>query len=155
METTLSTINQFPSGKEQMQLFFRSVKSEILANDKDPLKILIQLKYVEKVIENILSDKDIEYHFLKEFNLYEAEKVVEMLGAKLSVMEAGVKYDYNSCGDPVWFDLDKQITELTEKKKERESFLKALPQEGTVDPVTGVFINRPPKTSKTKVQVRL
>lgn len=71
METALSTISVLPSGKEQVQVFVRKLKDEILANDKDPLKILVQLKYIEKTIAEVLKDEDLDYHFLKEFLLYD------------------------------------------------------------------------------------
>lgn len=152
--TALSTISELPSNKEQMATFFRSLKSEILDGNHDPLEVLKQLKYAEKVIADILTDKDIEYKFLREAILYK-EKTFEYRGAKYTVQEVGTKYDYKDCGDPVWFDLKKQSEEINSKLKEREDFLKVLPQEGTVDPTTGVFINRPSKTSKEKVTVRL
>lgn len=156
METALSTISVLPANKEQLKVFSRKLKDEILANDRDPLKILVQLKFIEKLLEDVLKDEEIDYHFLKEFLLYEKEKVVEVNGAKLSQSEVGVKYDYNASGDPKWFDLEKQIKELTEKKKEREKFLQSIPyDQGVVDPDTGVFMTRPPKSSKTKVKVIL
>lgn len=132
------------------------LKNEILASDRDPLKILVQLKFIEKLIEDILKDEGIEYHFLKEFLMYEREKIIEVNGAKLMQTEVGVKYDYEASGDPKWFDLDKQAKEIAEKKKEREKFLQSIPyDQGVVDPETGVFITRPPKSSKTKVKVVL
>jgi hypothetical protein len=156
METTLSVINLLPSNKEQLQKFVRIVKDEILANDKEPLKILVQLKFVEKTIEDILEDEEIDLHFLKEFLLYDKDEEVIINGAKLRQSEVGVKYLYPDCGDPIWNDLNKQIKELTEKKKEREKFLQNIPyDQGTVDPETGLFITRPPKTSKTKVVCKL
>ena len=86
----------------------------------------------------------------------EKEKEVIVNGAKLQQQETGVKYAYADSGDPVWNDLCKQIDELTEKRKDRETFLKAIPYDaGIVDAESGVFITRPPKTSKTKVVVKL
>jgi len=156
MDTALSTISALPSNKEQVAVFSRNLKNEILANDRDPLKILVHLKMIEKVIADILKDDEIDYHFLKEFLLYEKEKEIEVNGAKLRAQETGVKYLYEDCGDPKWLDLNKQITELSEKKKEREKFLQNIPYDnGVVDPDTGVFITRPPKTSKSKVVVKL
>ena len=156
METALSTLNILPSNKEQVVLFSRKLKDEILAAEHDPLKILVQLKMIEKIIADTLKDDEIDYHFLKEFLLYEKEKTIEVNGAKLSQFETGVKYDYNASGDTKWMDLDKQISELTEKRKEREKFLQNIPYDkGVVDPDTGFFITRPPKTSKTKVKVQL
>ena len=146
-----------PSGKEQVASFKRSLKSEILANTSNPLPVFVQLKYIEKVISELLKDEELEDHFLKEFNLYEKEKTIEVSGAKLSAQETGVKYLYEDSGDPVWSKLDKSIKELTEKKKEREKFLQNIPAENTgiVDGETGVFITRPPKSSKTKVVCKI
>jgi hypothetical protein len=155
METALSTLSTLPSTKKQVAEFTWTLKQEILADNHEPLKILVQLKMIERVIENVFKDEDLDRHFLKEILLYSSKEVVEINGAKLMATEVGTKYDYDSCGDPVWFDLDKQLKELSDKKKEREKFLKTLPKEGTVDPSTGVFINAPIKTSQSKVKVTL
>lgn len=156
METALSTLSILPSNKEQVQIFSKKLKNEILADEKEPLKILVHLKMIEKVIADILKDDEIDNHFLKEFLLYEKEKEIEINGAKLRQQETGVKYDYSASGDLKWFDLQKQIDDLTEKKKEREKFLQNIPYESQfVDPDSGVFITRPPKSSKTKVIVKL
>ena len=112
METTLSVINLMPSGKEQIATFKNSLKSEILANTKDPLPIFVQLKYIEKVIKELLDDPELKDHFLNEFVLYGKEKTVEINGAKLSSQEVGTKYQYAESGDQTWIDLDKQIKEL-------------------------------------------
>lgn len=155
METALSTISVLPSGKQQVATFTQKLKNEILASDRNPLPILVQLKYIEKVITETLKDEEIKYHFLKEFLLHEDEKIVEVNGAKLNQQEVGVKYDYNASGDPVWIDLNKQITLLTERKKEREKFLQNVPYDkGFVDPDTGLFVTRPPKKSETQVIVK-
>ena len=156
MDTALATISTLPSNKAELAKFSRMLKNEILASDKDPLPILVQLKVIEKVVADILKDDEIDHHFLKEFLLYEREKIIEVNGAKLEQRETGVKFDYNSSGDPVWFELEKQANEIAKKKKEREAFLQNIPYDaGIVDSETGVFISRPPKTSKTKVIVKL
>ena len=156
MTTALSILEYLPNNKEQVKTFVSSLKNEILANTKNTLPILVQIKMVEKTIEDILKDDEIDLKFLKEFQLYDKDETVVVNGATLRQSEVGVKYLYPDCGDPVWNDLNKQITELTEKKKEREKFLQNIPYDkGTVDPDTGLFITRPPKTSKTKVIVNL
>lgn len=157
METALSTLSTLPSNKVQVVQFGKKLKAEILANDKNPLKILVQLKMIEKVIADILKDDDIDYHFLKEFLLYEKEKEIEVNGAKLRQQETGVRYDYAGSGDPKWMELQEQIDKLSAEKKEREKFLQNIPMDknGIVDPDTGVFVIRAPKTSKTKVIVKL
>lgn len=156
MESVISTISVLPSNKEQVVLFSRTLKYEILANDKNPLPTLVQLKCIEKAIAEVLKDEEVDLHFLKEFLLYDKDEKVIVNGATLSQSEVGVKYLYEDCGDPIWFDLEKQISELTEKRKEREKFLQNIPYDkGTADPETGLFITRAPKSSKTKVKVLL
>ena len=132
------------------------LKDEIMGGNVDPLKTLVHLKFIEKMLADILKDEELDYLFVKELDNYGKEKVVEIAGAKLSLMEAGTRYDYEASGDPKWFDLKKQSTEVSERLKEREKFLQTIPyDQGVVDPDTGVFITRPPKTSKTKVKVTL
>jgi len=156
METALSTLSILPSNRDQIKSFSRQLKNEILAGNEDPLKALVQLKFIEKLIEDILKDEELDRLFVKELQLYGKEKVVEIAGAKLMQTEVGTRYDYEASGDPKWFDLKKQSTEVSERLKEREKFLQAIPYDaGIVDPDTGVFITRPPKTSKTKVKVTL
>jgi len=156
METALSTLSILPSNRDQIKSFSRQLKNEILAGNEDPLKALVQLKFIEKLIEDILKDEELDRLFVKELQLYGKEKVVKIAGAKLMQTEVGTRYDYEASGDPKWFDLKKQSTEVSERLKEREKFLQTIPyDQGVVDPDTGVFITRPPKTSKTKVKVTL
>jgi len=154
METALSTISVLPSEKLEVAQFTRMLKSEILADDRDPLEILKRLKFIEKVFADILTDKDIEEHFLTEAEKYK-EKTFDHLGIKFTVQEVGTKYLYNDSGDAIWLDLTKEVETLKEKIKARETYLKSIPEEGTVCPVYGNFLTRPPKTGKTKVTVRL
>lgn len=153
METALSTITVLPGNRTELAMFTRKIKAEILANDRDPLMILKQLKFVEKLIAELLTDKELDDHFLTEAEKYK-EKTFEHLDCKFTVAETGVKYQYEETGDPVWFDLNKQITELKENMKVREKFLQNAGA-GFVEPTHGVYVNAPPRTSKTKVTVTL
>lgn len=156
METAISTLSVLPSNRDQIKTFSRMLKDEIMGGNVDPLKTLVQLKFIEKMLGDILKDEELDRLFVKELQLYGKEKVVEIAGAKLMQTEVGTRYDYEASGDPKWFDLKKQSTEASERLKEREKFLQTIPyDQGVVDPDTGVFITRPPKTSKTKVKVTL
>lgn len=61
------------------------------------------------------------------------------------------EYDYEACKDPVWNDLSEKIKDLTEQKKERETFLKTLKSKlTTVDDDTFEVIEiYPPVKSET------
>jgi hypothetical protein len=153
METAISTLSVLPSNRDQIKTFSRMLKDEIMGGSVDPLKTLVHLKFIEKMLADILKDEELDELFIRELALYGKEKVVEIAGAKLMQTEVGTRYDYEASGDPKWFDLKKQSTEVSERLKEREKFLQTIPYDaGVVDPDTGVFITRPPKTSKTKVK---
>ena len=154
--TALSTLSILPNNKEQVKVFTRQLKDEILANTKDPLKILVQLKFIEKVIADVLKDEELDYYFLKEFLLFDKDEKVVVNGSELRSSEVGVKYHYEDSGDPIWTDLQKQSKILQDKIKEREKFLQNIPyNEGVVEPVSGVFMTRPGKSSHSKVIVKL
>jgi hypothetical protein len=154
METALSTISNLPSTKDEFYRFKTMLKTELLngAGEKE----LIALTIAMRSIEETLKDPDVERHFVDILSRYSSKEVVKINGATLVLQETGVKYDYAATGDPKWTDLDKQITELTERRKQREKLLQAIPHDsGLVDDETGLYINRPPKSSKTKVVVKL
>jgi hypothetical protein len=153
MEQALSTITVLPSTQSELASFKRQIKAEILANDRDALEILKQLKFVEKLIADLLVDKDLEDHFLNEAEKYR-EKTFNHIGCDFTVAETGVKYDYKATGDPVWSDLNKKLETLKANIKVREKFLQNAGM-GFVEPEFGVFVNAPPRTSKTKVTVTL
>lgn len=154
METALSTISVLPSEKLEVAQFARMLKSEILANDQDPLAILKHMKLIQKTFDDVLTDDEIDEHFLIEAEKYK-EKTFDHLGCKFTIMETGVKNDFKECGDQQWYDLQKQLAGIKKKLTDRENYLKALPYEGSVDPVNGNFLTKPTRTSKTKVSVTL
>ena len=153
METTLSTINIFPSNEAEIKHYITTFKNEILSGNEDPLKVLKQLKFVEKTISALLKDKDLEDHFLQEAEKY--GKSFEHLETKFTVSEVGTRYDFSTCMDSVWNDMDLKEKELTANKKIRETFLKAIPIDGVANPETGELIYPALKTSTTKVTVKI
>ena len=155
MDTALSTLSTLPSNNDELYRFSRLLKDEIIADDNETLPILGKLKIIEKVVKNILEDKEVKSRFLADRQRYSDKEMVKYNGIEFSVREAGVKYDYNASGDLKWMDLDKKIKELTESRKEREKLLQNLSAEGLVDPDNGNFITRPPKSSETIVVTKI
>lgn len=155
MENALSTISVLPSTKDELYAFSRMLKDEIIQDENETLPILGKLKIIEKLVKDILEDKDVKGRFLADRLRYSEKEVVKFNGIDFSVRETGVKYDYSASGDVKWMDLDKKIKELTEARKEREKLLQNLPTEGLVDPDNGNYITRPPKSSETMVIVKI
>ena len=156
METAISTISVLPVGKAEMERFINLLVNEITSGINEPLQVLVRLKYAEKVIAETLKNERVDEVMIAEYEKYGKGEKVIIQGAELKQTETGVKYDYEASGDPVWMNLDKQIADLTEKRKQREKMLQNLAyDQGIVDPESGAFINRPPKSSKTKISVTI
>jgi hypothetical protein len=153
MDSTLSTITIFPSNEAELKHYISTIKGEILSGTIDPLSALKQLKYAEKTIAALLKDAELEGHFLEEAEKY--GKSFEHLGIKFTVQEVGTKYDFSGCQDSFYDDLIQTKTTVDAKIKEREAFLKTVPEDGIVNGDTGEVIFRASKSSQTKVVVRL
>lgn len=72
-------------------------------------------------------------------------------GFKLERAEVGVKYDYASCEDTAWEQMDAERKGLAARIKEREKWLKMLPGP-MADPDTGNVVTPPVKSSKTTLK---
>ena len=149
----LNTIMVLPSNEGEIKRFVTLIKSEILDAGDDPLKVLKQLKMVEKTIAILLKDKDLDNFFIDEAQKYGTS--FEHLDTHFDIRETGVKYDYSESNDSVWNYLKEKSDKLSEELKEREQFLRTIPVEGVANPDTGELIRRPPKSSTTKVAVKL
>ena len=155
MESALSTISTLPSNREELYKFGRMLKDEIIADDKETLPILGKLKIIEKLVKDVLDDKDVKERFKRDRLAYSDKEIVKFNGIDFTIREVGVKYDYNVSGDVKWMDLDHKIKELTDQRKEREKYLQNIPDEGSVDPDNGNYITRPPKSSETMVMTKI
>ena len=112
-----------------------------------PLQLAAQLKFVEDVISNV--KEELRQRVVAEKDKYGKDDMTYH-GAKFDIREAGVKYDYSHCEDTIWNELSQQIDTLTEQRKEREAFLKALKEKLTyVDESTGEIVTLYPPQKKS------
>ena len=142
-----------PSNNDEITRYVNTIRSEILDGGDDPLKVLKQLKMVEKTIEVLLKDVKLRDFFYDEAAKY--GKSFEHIGTHFDIRESGVKYDYTTCNDSVWFALREQCDKYDALRKEREKFLQNVPVEGVANTETGELIYRPAKSSTTVVAVKL
>lgn len=147
METATSTLAILPNTKEQIELFANKLISEIENGQVNPLELIIIQKSFEKMFDKVKET-------LTKAMVDEAEKYgkkFEFKGAKIELVEAGVKYDYSSCGDTQYTRVNEQILQLSEVKKQREAFIKSLKEPMQVlDEETSELVTvYPPKKSST------
>ncbi len=144
-----------PSKQKQEEVTNRLVEA-VTTGLINPLQLLVKLRFCEKIIKDTIDG--ITANCVEEADKYARGEDIKMLGATLKMKEAGTKFNYENCNDPVYADLTEKSGKMTDMIKERENFLKSLKQPMTiVDDSTGevVTIAPPLKTSKTIVDVKL
>lgn len=107
----------------EIDIFSDQVIQSVKNGEVDPLKVLIQMKAMDRASERITKE-------IKENCMNAAEKYpgnsFEFMGNTIAKGSVHTSYDYSACKDPLWNDLDKMIKSLTEQKKAREGILQKL-----------------------------
>lgn len=94
----------------------------------------------------------------------DGKSTVSAYGTKFSLTEAGTKYDYDVCEDPLWEYYDAEAKRIDKLKKAREKFLQSLsgpnPIGNVMIPETGeifenVEVYPPSKTSTSTYKTEL
>ena len=81
----------------------------------------------------------------------DAEAVLTIDGAKVELMEGGIRLDYAQ--DEEWRELNAAVLAATEARKARETMLRAIPPTGLADPDTGALLFPPARFSTTTLKV--
>ena len=154
MNLSVTNLSLFETSKSERQNFAEQITNNLLEGLADPLKVHLQVKCMEDLIKQITSNS-----VYKDLLVTEAAKFgksFEHHNAKFEIKETGVKYDYESCGDPLLKDLEDELALLESKIKERQSFLKSI--KGTIEILIGdelITLYPPVKTSTTSVTINL
>jgi hypothetical protein len=148
-------LSLFETTKAERQEFAQVVINGIKEGLNDPLKIHYQIKCLEDLIKQITSNP--EYKFI---TLIEAEKYgksFDHYNAKFEIKEMGVKYDYSVCKDPIYNELSQELSDLEDRVKAREKYLKNVPKEGIQTLIDDelVTVYPPAKSSTTTITVNL
>lgn len=153
--TALGALRIMPSSAGETARFAKQLIESVKHGEANPLQLIVQLHALTKVYE--LVREEIESDMLREADKY-PEKVIEAFGARLEKSEVGTKYNYHVSKDSEWERLDSEIRALEDKRKERETFLKALKEPiTTLNKETGEIeeIRAPLKTSKSGLKIYL
>lgn len=122
----------------------------LIESGKDVTPVYVQ---ANRVIEyattycNALKDK-----VVMERELYPKQEKIRVLGAEVTVAEAGVRYDFSRCQDKEWSKLKEAAELANEALKLREDMLKTItkPLENQLCPDSGeVYTIYPPLRKST------
>ena len=109
-----------------------SIIKSIEDGEVNPLEVFVNLKKIEKVIDNVLKSENVKDALEKEYQKY-GNREVDFNGAIITRSESGVKFDYSVCQDPLIINLENEKKELEDKIKDRQKLLKNLPTEGMTE----------------------
>jgi hypothetical protein len=140
--------------KSEIRRLTESLTQRVVDGEYDALSAFVVLKALGKAVED--AEKILSPYAIDESHSYNQHEKIFVRECELKRVERGVKYDYASCGDPVWNELKTQMDELQKKIKDREEILKALKEKiVTIDVRTGevIELNPPLQSSTTTIQV--
>ena len=147
----MSVVGMMPERKSQIKEFNRLMKLELLGGTVEPLKLLAQLKSIEKCVSDFLKDDEVYEVFTDAMN---GDKRFEGYGCVFETAETGTKYGYDVCNE--WNELEDRIKDIREQQKAVEAKLRTVSSKsGYLDPTTGELITEIKKQSKSSVKVTL
>jgi len=162
-----SIVSLFEMTKTERSSFITRVVDAMKDGNADPLKVHLQVKTMEKIIEGLTStsEKDNKDNFeqakvYRGLVLSAAEqygKEFDYHNAKMKISEVGVKYDYSQCNDPEQERLASELKSIGDQLKARQAFLQTVKQ-GGMEILVGdelVTVYPPAKSSTTNVNVSL
>jgi len=128
-DTPSAVLQLLNAEKKSLEQFANSIIQDVKEGRSNPLEIQILIKKYEYVLneikENIKVNVNIE-------TVKYGEKPFEYGGATCHYTPTRTEYNFESCGDSTWLTLDREIKELSEKRKQRENYLKSLTETMTV-----------------------
>lgn len=141
------------TGRLQVKALEEAFTLQIEEGYTNPLEFTVRAKMLIEALQKTLDNT-------KELAMQEQSKHgkrAEVFGAEVQQVEAGVKYDYTVCNDPILAELQKLHEESNRELKNRELFLKSLREPCTIVTTDGeiVTINPPVKRSTTTLKITL
>lgn len=149
MENSIKKIGIFPVTKQSQQELANSIIIPVLDGDVNPIEHVAKIRGLYDTLKKVLDDDRIKDSVITETEKY--GKSTSWNGCEITLKEIGVSYDYSVCNDPVYNAYLASLKELQAKMKEREGFLKSVPDNTTiVDDNTGEIITLHPAVKMAK-----
>ena len=153
--TAAGTLDLLANTQTEIDVFSDSVIKSVKDGEVSALKVLIQLRAMDRASKRIL--KEIEQDYITEADKHPGSRF-EFMGNAIEKAELGTKYDYGHCCDPIYSRLLQILESAQRQIKDRETFLKAIKTPiNIVDEETGEVcrVLPPLKTSTTGLKVTI
>jgi hypothetical protein len=147
--SAMGVMRLLPDSKTGIERFSMQLINAVKSGEVNPLQLKALFKALEKVAEIV--DGVTKPNQMKEASMY-AEKKFNAFGFEIEKTEVGTKYDYLSCGDPVYEQRHAILESAKRQLDERVVFLKSLKEPMTlVDEGSGEVVTvRPPVKTSTE-----
>lgn len=119
----------------------KKIHSSIIDDGKSAVQVAEMFKFVDETLKQLkeLTDEEGNNSFVdlvrEEIvkNSDDKKSMTTKYGTKFEISESAGRYDFTTCGDPVWNRLNAEAEKIEVKKKERESFLKSIKKATKID----------------------
>lgn len=146
--SAMGVMRLLPDSKTGVERFSMQLINAVKAGEVNPLQLKALFKALEKVAEIV--DEVTYQNQLREADLYPQNKF-HAFGFEIEKTEVGTKYDYLSCGDPIYDQRHAAVEAAKTLLDERASFLKSLRESLTVvDDESGEVATIQPPLKKSK-----
>lgn len=109
------------------------LETAILDGEVEPLNVHFFLKKVEKITEQLKENKDVKAAILNSANRYiNGAKTAKHLDGSIRIGQVGTNYDYSTCNDILWDNLNEIFHQVKAMKEARELLLKNAFPDGNV-----------------------
>lgn len=148
----LALSTEWLPSKNEIQRITDTLCEKVTHGEADPLSAVVVIDALRRAIEE--AEKIVKPYAVAECEKYAKGEKIFSKNCEISKREAGVKYDYATCGDPVWNELKEQAEQIQLKLKEREAILKQLKEKlVSVDVRTGEVIELFPPLKKSTTTI--
>ena len=134
--SVIRPIVNYPVTKKLQSDLAAEIMQPLINGEIDPIEFIVKIKGLINAFSEVDKNKDVKDLVIREIE--KNGKFSSWNEATVTVKETGVKFDYTSCNDPVYCQLLSEKALIDQKIKEREAFLKNIPDGTTiVDEATG------------------
>lgn len=147
--------NAMALSKSSQADFAQNLIKSVTEGEVDPIAAYCQIKGLCDSLGIFLKSEDVKEAVDKAKEKW-GSAPAEFQGAKLTIAESGVKYDFSVCKDSKWDELYERKKEIEAQMKERETFLRGIRNcETVVDEETGVVekLYAPARSASSCVKV--
>jgi len=141
--SVLGVFNLLPSGLHNSEIFKNEIENELYENGNlNAHEVLRTINITTKLLSEIVKSprfKDTLFH--------EMSDKKEIYDGYTITQKYVNKYTYDNCEDSQYNSLVEKMEGLKNQIKQREKFLQAIPEDGTVNPETGEVINKAEQSS--------